>query len=118
MGTYFVMESAACSSTEITARTERLSFSTKQNGYLIADQVYGSKQPGSAPLSWIGGSTPASRRMRAERAKPKRERQKPGREEYSRLEKQDPCSGLRVCRAKPGAWRAGVVHAQHVSERT
>src|SRR5687767_7901518 len=89
MGTYFVMESAACSSTEITARTERLSFSTKQNGYLIADQVYGSKQPGSAPLSWIGGSTPASRRMRAERAKPKRERQKPGREEYSRLEKQD-----------------------------
>jgi hypothetical protein len=86
MGTYFVMESASCSPTAILSLTDSLSFATTM-GYLVASQVYGSKQPGSAPLSWIWGSTPASRWRRAERAKPKRERQRPTPEGYSRLEK-------------------------------
>jgi hypothetical protein len=86
MGTSFIVESVTCSSTAILGQTERISFGTGLGGYQIAMQVYGSRQPGSAVLAWIAGSTPFDRRRRAERAKPRRERQYPDREEANRLE--------------------------------
>jgi hypothetical protein len=86
----FVMESVRCSSTAILERSERLACTVGADGYNIALQVYGSKRPGAAVLSWIGGSSPFARRLRMERAKPKRERRYPGPEEANRLE-QLPC---------------------------
>ena len=90
MGTFFILESVSCSSTAILSRSERIALTTKLGGYSIAMQVHGSKQLGSAVLSWIAGSTPLERRIRAERAKPRRERAYPGPAETSRLE-QLPC---------------------------
>lgn len=82
-----MMESVRCSSVAILSQSDRLSFRTGHDGYNIALQVYGSKQPGSEVLSWIGCSTPFSRFLRLERTKPKKERHRPGPEEASRLEK-------------------------------
>lgn len=86
VGTVFIVESVCCSSSAILSRSDRVAFSTKHSGYSIAMQVYGSRQPGSAALSWIAGSTPFERRIRAERAKPRRDRRYPGPDEASRLE--------------------------------
>ena len=86
MSIYRHLESVRCSETEILSSSESLVFRTGGVGLNIAMQVNGSKQPGSEPLSWIYGSTPASRRYQAERSKPRAQRNLPRGEELAQLE--------------------------------
>jgi hypothetical protein len=86
MGTYRELESVSCSDTAILSISESLVFRIGGVGLNIALQVYGSKRPGSALLSWTMGSSPAYRRMRAEKLKPRAQRNYPGPEEYAQLE--------------------------------
>jgi hypothetical protein len=86
MSTYRRLESVSCSETDILSSSESLVFRTGGVGLNIAMQVNGSKQPGSAPLSWIYGSTPASRRLKAERSKPRAQRSYPMGEALVELE--------------------------------
>src|SRR4029453_11448246 len=86
MSIYRTLESVRCSETEILSSSVSLVFRTGGVGLSIAMQVNGSKQPGSEPLSWIYGSTPASRRLKAERAKPRAQRTYPRGEALVQLE--------------------------------
>ena len=86
MGTYRVLESVSCSDTAILSTSESLVFRIGGVGLSIALQVYGSKRAGSEPLAWVLGSSPASRRMRAEKMKPRAQRNHPSAEEYAQLE--------------------------------
>jgi hypothetical protein len=86
MGTFRTLESVSCSDAGILSTSESLVFRIGGVGLNIALQVYVSKRPGSEPLAWTMGSSPASRRMRAEKSKPRDQRNYPGAEEYVQLE--------------------------------